>query len=302
MLILNQRCPRAIRICMQGLDDSVPLTLHKASSRAGVLQWLVRRITLSRLLNGISRASVHKIVLHYWDCIGEARCKRDLAPILATDGQRASGDHTYHAVSNLTAFDDEGKPHVLKASLISVLGQGLVLGFKASTIAKYAYKCRPPVCVKILDYARCLACVPNICKYDASNCLPCSIVLSTACDCITCCVIFSTLQNVDFSMTHDLHISIFTHDVPCIDDHFRWCQMTPLSMSLSSWRRFGLRRSAIIYLHSTLLIMWARIATQSQMRSETFAVPEKLYTICPPRPSLWSCKIFGMPGNVSAGN
>lgn len=91
-------------------------------------------MALSRLLNGLSRATLHKVVLHYWECVGKTRCQKALSDILAEEGQRASGDHTYHAVSNLTAFDDQGKAHVMKASLISVLGRGLVLGFKASGI------------------------------------------------------------------------------------------------------------------------------------------------------------------------
>lgn len=91
------------------------------------LRWLVRREALSRLTEGISRDSLQKVVLHYWHVIGANRCKRALAAILADEGHRASGDHTYHAVSNLTAFDDQGKPVVLRASLYSVLGQGVVL-------------------------------------------------------------------------------------------------------------------------------------------------------------------------------
>ena len=75
-------------------------------------------------------------VLHYWHVIGANRCKRALAAILADEGRRASGDHTYHAESNLAAFDDQGKPVVLRASLYSVLGQGVVLGLKVSIADK----------------------------------------------------------------------------------------------------------------------------------------------------------------------
>ena len=113
---------------------SVPRTLRKATSRVQKLRWLVRRITLSRLLEGISRASLQKCVLHYWHVIGADRCNRALAAILAEEGQRASGDRTYHAVSNLTAYDEQGKPNVLRASLYSVLGQGVVLGFKVNIL------------------------------------------------------------------------------------------------------------------------------------------------------------------------
>lgn len=117
---------------MQADGTSVPETLQKANSRTGMLKWLVRRMTLSRLLAGLSRASLHKVVLHFWECIGKQWCQSALDDIMAEEGHRASGDHTYHSVSNLTAFDDEGRAHVLKASLISVLGGGVVLGFKAS--------------------------------------------------------------------------------------------------------------------------------------------------------------------------
>ena len=119
--------------CMQG-GISTPKTLCKATSRIQKLRWLVRRITKSRLLDGISRASLHKTVLHYWHVIGADRCTRALSGILSDEGQRASGDHTYHVVSNLTAYDDQGKPVVLKASLYSVLGQGVVLGIKVISI------------------------------------------------------------------------------------------------------------------------------------------------------------------------
>lgn len=114
--------------------ECIPQTLQKATTRVGKLQWLVRRIILSRLLDGISRASLHKVVLHFWECVGRHWCEQALKEILEDEGHRASGDHTYNAVSNLTAFDEQGKAHILKASLISVLGQGVVLGFKASVI------------------------------------------------------------------------------------------------------------------------------------------------------------------------
>ncbi len=122
-------CINVFCACMQG-GIKTPATLSKATSRAQVLRWLVSRITRSRLLEGISRASVHKTVLHFWHVSGADRCKRALSDALSDEGRRASGDHTYHAVSNLTADDEQGKPVVLRASLYSVLGQGVVLGMK----------------------------------------------------------------------------------------------------------------------------------------------------------------------------
>lgn len=85
-------------------------------------------------LDGISRASLHKAMVHHWHVIGEDRCKRALSSILSDEARRASGDHTYHAVSNLTGYDDQGKPVVLRASLYSILGQGGVLGMKVNEI------------------------------------------------------------------------------------------------------------------------------------------------------------------------
>ena len=110
----------------------MPATLTKATTPVEQLRWLLMRITKSRLLDGVSRVVLAKIVHHFWVCVGLHRCMQSRADILAIEGNRASGDHTYHVVSNLAAYDEFGKAVPLKASLASVVGDRFVLGCAVS--------------------------------------------------------------------------------------------------------------------------------------------------------------------------
>ena len=110
----------------------MPATLTKATTPVEELRWLLMRITKSRLLEGVSRVVLAKIVHHFWVCVGVHRCMQSRAAILAIEGKRASGDHTYHVVSNLAAYDDYGKAVMLRASLASIMGERFVLGCTVS--------------------------------------------------------------------------------------------------------------------------------------------------------------------------
>lgn len=110
----------------------MPATLTKATTALQQLRWLMMRITKSRLLEGVSRVVVAKIAQHFWARVGAHRCMQSRAAILANEGSRASGDHTYHVVSNLAAYDDYGKAVPLKASLASIVGARFVLGCAVS--------------------------------------------------------------------------------------------------------------------------------------------------------------------------
>ena len=109
-----------------------PATLTKALTPVQRLRWLLRRITKSRLMEGVSRVTVSKIAHHFWECVGYHRCMQSRAAILAMEGHRASGDHTYHVVSNLVAMDDYSRAVPLKASLTSIVGDRFVLGCAVS--------------------------------------------------------------------------------------------------------------------------------------------------------------------------
>ena len=109
-------------------DTHTPRSLRKATTIAQRLRWLLSRISLSRLNGGIGRSVVQKLAEHWWSCEGSELCSDALREVLEQQGARASGDHTYGVVRNLAAYDEEGKPHVLRASLFTVMGQGFVLG------------------------------------------------------------------------------------------------------------------------------------------------------------------------------
>ena len=112
----------------------MPATLTKATTPVQQLRWLLMRITKSRLLEGVSRVVVAKIAHHFWACVGAHRCMQSRAAILANEGKRASGDHTYHVASNLAAYDDYGRAVPLKASLASIVGERFVLGCAVSIV------------------------------------------------------------------------------------------------------------------------------------------------------------------------
>ena len=95
-----------------------------------MLRWLLSRVSLSRLNEGIGRSVVQKLAEHWWFCF--KLCSASLTEILEQEGSRASGDHTYGVVRNLAAYDEEGYANVLRASLFTVMGQGYVLGCKVS--------------------------------------------------------------------------------------------------------------------------------------------------------------------------
>ena len=119
---------------MQVTGIFTPRTLAKAQTPVQRLRWLLYRIAKSKLSTGLSRESIHKICLHYWNTVGESKCKAARARVLAQEGSRASADHTYHVVSNLAARDDNGRLTALKASLTSVMGQDYVLGCKVQFV------------------------------------------------------------------------------------------------------------------------------------------------------------------------
>lgn len=124
------------RACLHGFaqgaegDSHIPASLKKAETIAQRLRWLLSRISLSRLNEGIGRSVVQKLAEHWWHCEGSKLCSDDMAHILAQEGSRASGDHTYGVVRNLAAYDEDGMAHVLRASLFTIMGEGRVLGFK----------------------------------------------------------------------------------------------------------------------------------------------------------------------------
>ena len=105
-----------------------PSSLVKADSLVGRLRWLIMRIAKSRLAEGVSRRVLQRMVEHFWECIGKAMCQSMQQAVLASEGRRASGDHTYHVVSNLSARNEFGKQVPLKASLLSIVGEHSVLG------------------------------------------------------------------------------------------------------------------------------------------------------------------------------
>ena len=113
-------------------DGHIPASLRKATTTAQMLRWLLSRVSLSRLNEGIGRSVVQKVAEHWWSCEGSKLCSDSMTAILEQEGSRASGDHTYGVVRNLAAYDEEGMPHVLRASLFTVMGQGLVLGCKVN--------------------------------------------------------------------------------------------------------------------------------------------------------------------------
>lgn len=115
---------------LQADGVSTPRTVAKAHVPVQRMRWLLWRVARSRLTEGISRESVQKVVEHYWACVGQRRCALKRQQTLAKEGCRASADHTYHVVSSLAAYNDQGKPVALKASLTSVMGQDYVLGTK----------------------------------------------------------------------------------------------------------------------------------------------------------------------------
>jgi len=116
--------------CVAVQEEGIPNSLLKAKTAAERLRWLMSRVSLSRTNEGVGRGVVQKVVEHWWAVEGERLCATALSEILAEEGGRASGDHTYGCVRNLCAYDENGKPTALRASLLSVLGQGVVLGFK----------------------------------------------------------------------------------------------------------------------------------------------------------------------------
>ena len=85
-----------------------------------MLRWLLSRVSVSRLNEGIGRSVVQKLAEHWWFCKGFKRCSASLTEILEQDGSRASGDHTYGVVRNLAAYDEEGYANVLRALRVRV--------------------------------------------------------------------------------------------------------------------------------------------------------------------------------------
>lgn len=113
-------------------DGHIPASLKKATTIAQMLRWPLSRVSLSRLNEGIGRSVVQKVAEHWWSCEGSKLCSDALTEILEQDGSRASGNHTYGVVRNLAAYDEGRMPHVLRASLFTVMGQGVVLGCKVN--------------------------------------------------------------------------------------------------------------------------------------------------------------------------
>jgi len=115
-----------------------PRTLAKAQDAVQRLRWLLYRVARSKLGAGVSRETIHKILVHYWTTVGESKCRAARARVLAQEGLRASADHTYHVVSNLAARDNTGRLTALRASLTSVMGQDYVLGCKVQFFCNVA--------------------------------------------------------------------------------------------------------------------------------------------------------------------
>lgn len=141
-----------------------PLSLSKAQGAAQRLQWLVSRLSKSRLASGLSRESVEKFALHYWAVEGEQRCEAATEAVMAEEGQRASTDHTYHVVSNLAAKAEDGRFVALKASLTSVMGQSHVLGYQASQTACFPLTLHVQSLLQNVLWQQVLG-VPDVCPF-----------------------------------------------------------------------------------------------------------------------------------------